>query len=164
MESNNPNYVYDSVVQLDDSATASRKYLAKVFTWMFVALGISAFVAFEFFLTPSLMSLDHFPTPLRLQGFLQALGYVAIICPSCVFTGSQIWAYNRIYLPSALWLAIFIAYAAVTGISLSFSAFSIIRRIFNVTGVFLTSCFTIWCYGSCRLYNSQRPNKNGIDC
>ena len=45
MENNTPDYVYSNVTQLHED-DASRKYLAKVFTWMFVALGLSAFFAF----------------------------------------------------------------------------------------------------------------------
>ncbi|MEO6849717.1 MAG: BAX inhibitor (BI)-1/YccA family protein, partial [Mucilaginibacter sp.] len=55
MENQTPNYTYDNVIQIED-ADQSRKYLAKVFTWMFVALGISAFTAFEFYLNANLMN------------------------------------------------------------------------------------------------------------
>ena len=81
METNNPNYTYNSVVQLDDSATSSRKYLAKVFAWMFVALGISAFCALEFFLNKSLMDLIMVPTGDGGYSGFTGLGYVAIFAP-----------------------------------------------------------------------------------
>jgi len=112
MESNNPNYTYDSVVQLDDSETASRKYLAKVFAWMFVALGISAFVAFEFYLNNSLMRLIVDPA----VGGFTGLGYVALFAP-LAFSLVINFGFNRISYPVMLFL--FIAYAATIGITLS---------------------------------------------
>ena len=112
MESNNPNYTYDSVVQLDDSETASRKYLAKVFAWMFVALGISAFVAFEFYLNNSLMRLIVDPA----VGGFTGLGYVALFAP-LAFSLVISFGFNRISYPVMLFL--FIAYAATIGITLS---------------------------------------------
>jgi len=48
MENNNPNYVYDNVIQIND-ADSSRRFLANIFIWMAVGLGLSAFMAFEFF-------------------------------------------------------------------------------------------------------------------
>ncbi|MFI5160167.1 MAG: hypothetical protein ACHQHN_02770 [Sphingobacteriales bacterium] len=38
---------YSNVIQIDD-ADSSRKFMAGVFAWMFVALGISAALAFAF--------------------------------------------------------------------------------------------------------------------
>jgi len=112
MESNNPNYTYDSVVQLDDSATASRKYLAKVFAWMFAALGISAFCALEFYLTPSLMALIVDPVT---HGFT-GLGYVAVFAP-VVFSLVATFGYTRVSYP--VMVVLFIAYAGTIGVSLS---------------------------------------------
>ena len=46
---NTNNYNYDpNVVVLDDATVTSRRYMANVFLWMFVALGISAFCAYLF--------------------------------------------------------------------------------------------------------------------
>ena len=130
MESNNPNYVYDSVVQLDDSATASRKYLAKVFAWMFAALGISAFIAFEFFLTPSLMSLIIDPV----RGGFTGLGYVAIFAP-VVFSLVANFGYTRVSYP--VMVVLFIAYAATIGVSLS--VLGLIYTGASIFSMFLTS-------------------------
>ena len=46
-KTNDIEYKYDNVVQIDDSAT-TRKFMAKVFTWMFVALGLSAICSYVF--------------------------------------------------------------------------------------------------------------------
>jgi len=130
MESNNPNYTYDSVIQLDDSATSSRKYLAKVFTWMFVALGVSAFVAFEFFLTPSLMSLIIDPV----RGGFTGLGYVAIFAP-VVFSLVANFGYTRVSYP--VMVVLFMAYAATIGVSLS--VLGLIYTGTSIFSMFLTS-------------------------
>jgi FtsH-binding integral membrane protein len=130
MESNNPNYTYNSVVQLDDEATSSRKYLAKVFTWMFVALGVSAFVAFEFFLTPSLMSLIIDPV----RGGFTGLGYVAIFAP-VVFSLVANFGYTRVSYP--VMVALFLAYAATIGVSLS--VLGLIYTGGSIFSMFLTS-------------------------
>jgi len=112
MENNNPDYVYQNVIQLDDSADASRKYLAKVFTWMFVALGLSAFCAFEFYANPSLMQLIVDPTTNGFTGF----GYFTLFAP-VVFSMVARFGYNRVSYP--VMVILFLAYAATIGISLS---------------------------------------------
>lgn len=130
MESNNPNYVYDSVVQLDDEATSSRKYLAKVFAWMFVALGVSAFCALEFYLTPSLLALIVDPV----RGGFTGLGYVALFAP-VVFSFVANFGYNRVSYP--VMLVLFIAYAACIGVS--FSVLGLIYTGASIFSMFLTS-------------------------
>src|SRR5260221_11176736 len=129
MENNNPDYVYNNVIQLDD-ADASRKYLAKVFAWMFIALGISAFVALEFFLNTGLMSLIVKPA----DGGFTALGYVAIFAP-VAFSFVISLGYTRISYPVMLFL--FIAYAVTIGVSLS--VIGLIYTASSIFGVFLSS-------------------------
>jgi FtsH-binding integral membrane protein len=129
MENNNPNYVYDSVVQLDD-ADSSRKFLANVFAWMFVALGVSSFCAYGFANTPSLLQL-MFDTS---TGQLTGLAYVAMFAP-LAFVLLIRFGLNR--LSYGILAILFIAYAAVTGISLSFIL--LIYTSSSVLGVFLTS-------------------------
>lgn len=129
MENNNPNYVYNNVIQLDD-ADSTRKYLAKVFAWMFIALGISAFVALEFFSNPSLMKLIVDPA----VGGYTGLGYVAIFAP-VAFSFVISFGYTRISYPVMLFL--FIAYAVTIGVSLS--VIGIIYTAGSIFGVFLSS-------------------------
>ncbi|HEY4326044.1 MAG TPA: Bax inhibitor-1/YccA family protein [Mucilaginibacter sp.] len=128
MENNNPDYVYNNVIQLDD-ADSSRKYLAKVFAWMFIALGISAFVALEFFLNTGLMSLIVNPA----TGFT-GLGYVAIFAP-VAFSFVISLGYTRISYPTMLFL--FIAYAVTIGVSLS--VIGLIYTASSIFGVFLSA-------------------------
>jgi len=130
MESNNPNYTYNSVVQLDDSETASRKYLAKVFTWMFVALGVSAFTAFEFFLTPSLLSLIVDPV----AGGFTTLGYVAVFAP-LAFSLVLSYGFNR--LSYVTMVVLYLAYSVAIGITLSI--FGLIYTSGSIFSVFLSA-------------------------
>lgn len=130
MESNNPNYTYQNVVQLDDSETASRKYLAKVFAWMFVALGVSALTAFEFFLTPNLMSLIIDPV----AGGFTGLGYVAVFAP-LAFSLVISFGFNRISYVGMV--VLFLTYSIAIGISLSI--FGLIYTASSIFSVFLSS-------------------------
>jgi len=134
MESNNPNYVYDSVVQLDDSATASRKYLAKVFAWMFVALGVSAVFAFEFFLHKNLMDLILVPTADGGYSGFTGLGYVAIFAP-VAFSLVATYGFTRLAYPVVVTL--FLAYAATIGVSLS--VLGLVYTSSSIFSMFLTS-------------------------
>jgi len=129
MENQNPDYVYKNVIQIEDT-DSSRKYLAKVFTWMFVALGISAFVAFEFYLNANLMDLIVDPVAHRFTG----LGYVAIFAP-VVFSFVISFGFNRISY-SAL-LLLFITYSITIGVSLS--VLGLIYTAGSIFGVFLSS-------------------------
>ena len=56
MENQNPDYTYKNVIQIED-ADQSRKFIAGVFSWMFVALGISSIAAYLFANTPALLQL-----------------------------------------------------------------------------------------------------------
>ena len=128
MENNTSNYVYDNVTQINDD-DSSRKYLAKVFTWMFVALGVSAFVAFEFFANQSLMNLILVPG----AGFT-LLGYAAIFSP-LVFSMVVSFGFNRISYVAML--VIFMAYAVAIGITLSI--FGLIYTAGSIFTVFLSA-------------------------
>lgn len=129
MENQNPDYTYQNVIQIEDT-DQSRKYLAKVFTWMFVALGISAFTAFEFYLNANLMNLIVDPVAHRFTG----LGYVAIFAP-VAFSFVIGFGFNRISYPALL--ALFIAYSVTIGVSLS--VLGLIYTAGSIFGVFLSS-------------------------
>lgn len=129
MENNNPDYVYKNVIQINET-DASRKYLANVFIWMFVALGISAFVAFEFFSNLSLMSLIINPV----AGGFTPLGYVAIFSP-LAFSLVINFGFNRLSYIALLML--YIAYSVAIGVSLSI--FGLIYTSSSIFSVFLSS-------------------------
>lgn len=127
MENNNPNYVYDNVIQIDD-ATASRKFIANVFLWMFIALGISAFCAFYFATNPAFLQL------LVGANGLSALGWIIMLSP-LGFVMLMSYGLNR--LSYGVLALIFAVYAAVTGISLSFIL--LIYTASSVLSVFISS-------------------------
>lgn len=129
MENNKPDYVYNSVFQTDD-ADASRKFIANVFMWMFVALGISALGAYVFATTPALLQTLVDPATRQLSGF----AYVVMFAP-LAFVLIMSFGVNRISYPVLALL--FIAYSVVTGISLSFWLLAFTAS--SVLGVFLTT-------------------------
>jgi FtsH-binding integral membrane protein len=129
MENQNPDYTYQNVVQIED-ADQSRKFIAGVFSWMFVALGISSIAAYLFANTPALLQL-LFDASTRQPTILF---YVAMFSPFA-FVLIMSFGVNRIsYLGLSL---LYIAYSAATGISLSFIL--LIYTASSVSGVFLTS-------------------------
>jgi FtsH-binding integral membrane protein len=129
MESNNTNYAYQNVVQLTD-ADASRKFIANVFLWMFVALGISAFCAYLFANDPSLYSVLRDPV----TGGNTGLGTIVMFAP-LIFILVISFGFNR--LSYGVLALLFIAYSVVMGISLSFILLAFTAS--SVTGVFLTA-------------------------
>lgn len=129
MENQNPDYVYKNVVQIED-ADQSRKFIAGVFSWMFVALGISSIAAYLFANTPSLLQLLFDPA----TGQASILFYVAMFSP-LAFVLIMSFGVNRIsYLGLSL---LYIAYSVATGISLSFIL--LVYTSSSVSGVFITS-------------------------
>ena len=128
MENNN-NYAYKSVIQLDD-ADASRKFIASVFLWMFVALGISAFCAFLFANDQSLYSMLRDPETGRNTG----LGTIVMFAP-LAFILVMSFGFNR--LSYAVLTILFIVYAAVMGVT--FSYILLLFTAGSVMGVFITS-------------------------
>ena len=129
MESNKPDYVYNNVIQIND-ADSTRKFLANVFMWMFVALGISAVFAYVFASTPSLMQSMVDPATHSLSG----LAYLVMFAP-LAFVLIMSFGVNRISYPVLALL--FVAYSAVTGISLSFWLLAFTAS--SVLSVFLTT-------------------------
>lgn len=127
MENNNPDYVYDNVMQIDD-ASASRKFLANVFLWMFIALGVSAFCAYAFATTPSLMHL------MVGENGLSGLAYIIMFAP-LAFVMLISFGLNRLSYPVLALL--FVAYAAITGMSLSFIL--LIYTASSILSVFISS-------------------------
>ena len=129
MENQNPDYTYQNVVQIED-ATQSRKFIAGVFSWMFVALGVSSIAAYLFANTPALLRLLFDPA----TGQATILFWVAMFSP-LAFVLIMSYGVNRIsYLGLSL---LYIAYSVATGISLSFIL--LVYTSSSVSGVFLTS-------------------------
>ncbi|MGN6640889.1 MAG: Bax inhibitor-1/YccA family protein [Mucilaginibacter sp.] len=128
MENQNADYAYQNVVQIDDTQS-SRKFLAGVFLWMFVALGISAVFAY-FFSIPQFLRLLVDPTTNQLS----PLFYIAMFAP-LAFVLIMSFGMNR--LPYSVLSFLFVLYSAVTGISFSFILIAFTSA--SVLGVFLTT-------------------------
>ncbi|OKS88871.1 Bax inhibitor-1/YccA family protein [Mucilaginibacter polytrichastri] len=128
---NNRNYTYDdTVIQLDDEVAASRRFIANVFLWMFLALGISAFCAFLFASNPALSSSLRDP----LTGGNTGLGTIVMFAP-LAFVLAISFGLNRLSFP--VLGILFIAFAALLGISLSFIL--LVYTAASVAGVFITA-------------------------
>jgi FtsH-binding integral membrane protein len=112
MENNNSNYTYQSVIQMDDEQTMSRKFLANVFLWMFAALAISSLFAYEF--ATNLDMRAYIVNPVT--GGITGLGTLAMFAP-LAFVLLIGFGFNRIAYP--ILTVLFITYAAVFGVSLS---------------------------------------------
>jgi len=129
MESNNFNYQYEKVMQGGDEA-ASRKFIANVFMWMFVALGISAFCAYLFATDINLLSkLIDLSTGRR-----TGLGTIIMFAP-IVFVLGMSAGINKLSAPVLTFL--FILFAALMGASLSFVL--LVYTASSVLGVFITA-------------------------
>ncbi|TZF86309.1 Bax inhibitor-1/YccA family protein (plasmid) [Pedobacter sp. BS3] len=130
MQDQNNDFTYQNVIQLDDADASSRKFIANVFLWMFAALGISAGFAYYFANDVTLIQyLVDFNT-----GSTTLLGKIAIFSP-LAFVLLMSFGLNRLSYP--VLTVLFIAYAALTGISLSFILLAYTAS--SVTGVFITT-------------------------
>jgi len=113
METRNTDYDYKNVIQLSGTEETTRKFMASVFLWMFVALGISAGFAYYFAHDQSLMELLINPA----TGHNTTFGTIVIFAP-LAFILIMSFGMNKIAYP--ILLVLFIAFAAMMGISLSF--------------------------------------------
>ncbi|MFC0518742.1 Bax inhibitor-1/YccA family protein [Mucilaginibacter angelicae] len=131
MEIKDSKFKYDNIIEVEDiSATMSRRFLAGVFSWMFLALGVSA-VTVYLFLNMGLINLVVGPT--GYTGF----GLFAIFSP-LAFSLVMQFGYNRISYP--ILVLLFVAYATLIGISLS--VIFLIYTAASILGVFITASVT----------------------
>jgi uncharacterized protein len=101
---------YDQQDYLTETPVASKTFMANVFLWMFVALGISAITAFLF-------SSNAFGAMQLLQSGGKILWYAIMFAP-LAFVLIMSFAYQRLSMPVLALL--FIAYSIINGISFSF--------------------------------------------
>jgi len=130
MENNKLDYQYDSVVQLDDESASSRKFIANVFLWMFVALGISAFCAYMFASDMSLLSQLIDVNTGRRTG----LGTIVMFAP-LIFVMVMSFGLNKLSAP--VLTILFLLFAVLMGSSLSFIL--LVYATSSVLGVFITA-------------------------
>jgi FtsH-binding integral membrane protein len=131
MEIKRDNYVYDNVMEVEDlDKVASRKFLASVFSWMFVALAISAICSYEFATNASLLSMVF-----DLQtGGRTGFGTLIMFSP-LAFILAMSFGLNRMSVP--LLTVLFLAFATCLGISLS--SIMLVYTAGSILGVFITT-------------------------
>lgn len=103
--------------QIKGSQTLLNTYIAKVFMWMFVALGVSTVFAFIFANNAALMQYLISVNPQTGKGGMSMLGYIVMFAP-IGFVLLMSFGFQR--LSSTSLIALFMAYAAINGISFSF--------------------------------------------
>ncbi|MEI6488847.1 MAG: Bax inhibitor-1/YccA family protein [Bacteroidota bacterium] len=109
METNNFNYVQSQ----EETAAISKTFMSSVFSWMFAALAITSVVAFYFGNSVDLITLLVDPT----LGKMTGLGYLVMFSP-LAFILVMSFGFNKLSYP--VLLLIFLLFAAVMGMSLSF--------------------------------------------
>lgn len=129
MENNKPDYVYDNVIQINEADT-TRKFLANVFMWMFVALGLSAVFAYIFANDHSLFNMLRDQNTGRNTG----LGTIVMLAP-LAFVLIISFGFNR--LSFGVLALLYIAFSVIMGISLSYLLW--IFTTSSVLGVFVTT-------------------------
>ena len=105
--------VLDSVTS-SASGTVARKFMANVFLWMFIALGISAVCAYLFATNQTLINMLYVQTERGMS--LSGLGMITAFAP-IGFVLIMSFGFSR--LSSVALTGLFITYAAVMGMSLS---------------------------------------------
>jgi FtsH-binding integral membrane protein len=129
MEIKDSGYEYKNVIQITEQ-DASRKFIANVFLWMFVALGISAVCAYVFSQNQALYEMLRNPETGRSTG----LGTLVMFAP-LAFVLIISFGFQRLsYGVAAL---LFIAFSAIMGVSLSYIL--VVYTTSSVLGVFVTT-------------------------
>lgn len=151
MENNRLDYNYQNVYPLDQD-TSSRKFMASVFLWMFVALGISAGFAYWFASDPALIgSLVNYQT-----GGMTLIGKIVMFAP-LGFVLAMSLGFHR--LSSPLLTLLFITYSAITGISLSFILVAYTAA--SIYGCFITASLLFGVMALAGYYTNQDLSRFG---
>ncbi|MBD1392877.1 Bax inhibitor-1/YccA family protein [Mucilaginibacter glaciei] len=122
-------YVYENVSHIEN-ADASRKFIANVFLWMFVALCLSAFCAYIFAFNRELSSVLRDPE----TGRNNIYGTIVMFSPLIIA-----FAFNKIYNSVGFvgLVLVFLLFAALMGTSLSFIFYA--YSLTTVYTVFITT-------------------------
>jgi FtsH-binding integral membrane protein len=128
-KTDNFEYVYDNVSYVENPE-ASRKFIANVFLWMFVALGISSLCTYTFALIPQLSSLLRDPQ----TGQNNIFGTIMMFAPLILVVIMS----SRLNKMSTLTASImFVAFSAIMGISISYIFY--IYSFGTITTAFITA-------------------------
>ena len=114
---NNFNWVQRPEIVQDQKGIVAKRFFANVFLWMFIALGLSTLAALYMANTPAAMDyLVKYNADGQRTG-MTILGYIAMFAPLglvlLMSAGLSKLSYNAL-------LGVFILYAVLTGVSLSF--------------------------------------------
>jgi FtsH-binding integral membrane protein len=129
METKTTDYVYENVSYVEN-ADASRRFIANVFVWMFVALSISAVCSYVFAFNPELSSLLRDPA----TGKNNIMGTIVMFSP-LIFVLLFSAGFNR--LPFIGLVLMFVAFSALMGISLSYIFYA--YSVGTISSVFITT-------------------------
>lgn len=116
-------------------ADVARTFMTKVFSWMFIGLAITAFVAWAFASSPQLLSLLYSET-----GGLNLMGYVVMFAP---FVMVLLMSFRFQKMSSGTLTLMFGGYSILMGMSLSF-----ILLAFTSSSVFQTFAVTAGMFGT----------------
>ena len=105
------NYQYQNNPTLTNERSASKKFFANVFLWMFVALAVSSLAAFALVSSPGILSY------LVAEKGFTILGYIAIFAPLGLVMLMGV-AMQRLSYPALV--GVFLLYSVLTGVMLSF--------------------------------------------
>lgn len=116
------------------STDAARSFLTRVFSWMFIGLAITAFVAWYFASNSNLMSLLH------TQAGMTTLGWIVMLAPLGLVL---LMGFRFQKMSSGTMTLIFGLYSVLMGMSLSF-----ILLVFTSSSIFQTFAITAGMFGA----------------
>lgn len=96
----------------DETATILKSFMARVFMWMTIALGITAFVAYFFSKSEALMGMLY-----SAEGGMTILGWIVMLAP-VGFVLLMSFGFQKLSAP--VMIILFIVYSLLMGMSLSF--------------------------------------------
>lgn len=120
---------------ISQSSSNVRSFMSNVFSWMFLALIVTSVAAWWFASDLELIKMLFSET-----GKMTTLGWVVMLAP-IGFVLLMSFAFNRLSYPTLVIL--FITYAALVGISLSF-----ILLVYTLSSIFLTFAITAGMFGT----------------
>jgi len=132
------NYQYQENSVFVQQGSVSKKFFASVFTWMFVALGLSTLAAYLFGTNLELIQYLRVVNPETGKMSTTIFGYIAMFAP-LVLVMTISFGLSR--LSYVALVSLFVLYAALTGVSLSFilwayTSSSVVSCFAGATGIF----------------------------
>jgi uncharacterized protein len=131
MDNNN---FYNITGEQKEAVTASKTFMAGVFSWMFLALTITAIISYVFG-----TNLEYVRFMISETGGLSMMGYVVMFAP-LGFVLLMSLGFNKLSYP--VLLALFIAYSAIMGVSLSF-----IFLAYTMSSIYMTFAISAGMFG-----------------